>query len=501
MGTELASTSAPTATIDLRTHHKTTTIATIMSTKGSDHDVKTSLSVEQQVCSMKDHKAASVDGDVDELKTLSQVSIVSHRGFVPPERITGWINVVFIIMADLIGTGIVGLPETFSRMGWVVGTVVLTFFGLLTAYAGLLLWRLHMTYRDGVTYGNLAESVSGNILKWIAFCIVYSHFFLKMANYLLAAAKAVQAALWMYDICLYFATVGSLAFIVPLCQLRTLHQVSFAGAFSITMISVSILLLLVNAYATWGDIEVENISYNMAPQQSGFQGFLTSFSALGALTFAYGGQGMYLETMSEMRNPKEFPKALSVFMTLIIAFYLLSSLSLYFRYGDTSYQYVIFNMGDGAMKTVAAVCMFLHVLVSFCLNQQLLTRALHARIWPYSVNLKDCKSGTQWFVISISGVLLSWVVANAIPFFSDLEALISSLCVGPTTFGFPALFYLLACRQLGKQIPLWERLVCYLMCFIAIFFVTVGTAVQIYTIYKNTGTYGMPFTCILGSIN
>merc|ERR1712072_727911 len=99
-----------------------------------------------------------------------------------------------------------------------------------------------MTYRDGVTYGNLTESVSGNILKWIAFCIVYSHFFLKMANYLLAAAKAVQAALWMYDICLFFATVGSLAFIVPLCQLRTLHQVSFAGAFSITMISVSILL-------------------------------------------------------------------------------------------------------------------------------------------------------------------------------------------------------------------------------------------------------------------
>merc|ERR1712190_633766 len=264
MGTELASTSAhDPATIDLRTNQPTTTtIATItMSTKeGSNNDVTTSLSVEQQVCSMKDHKAAaSADGDVDELKTLSQVSIVSHRGFVPPERITGWINVVFIIMADLIGTGIVGLPETFSRMGWVVGTVVLTFFGLLTAYAGLLLWRLHMTYRDGVTYGNLAESVSGNILKWIAFCIVYSHFFLKMAIYL------------------YFATVGSLAFIVPLCQLRTLHQVSFAGAFSITMISVSILLLLVNAYATWGDIEVENISYNMAPQQSGFQGFLTSF--------------------------------------------------------------------------------------------------------------------------------------------------------------------------------------------------------------------------------
>merc|ERR1712151_45428 len=344
-------------------------------------------------------------------------------------------------------------------------------------------------------------NVGGKLLMWIAFCIVYSHFFLKMANYLLAAAKAVQAALWMYDICLYFATVGSLAFIVPLCQLRTLHQVSFAGAFSITMISVSILLLLVNAYATWGDIEVENISYNMAPQQSGFQGFLTSFSALGALVFAYGGQGMYLETMSEMRNPKEFPKALSVFMTLIIAFYLWSSLSLYFRYGDQTYQYVLFNMGDGAIKTVAAVCMFLHVLVSFCLNSQLLTRAIQVRLWPGSVNSEDKTEWLKWLAISGCTISLAWLISDAVPFFSDLEGLISSTCVGPTTFGFPALFYLLACRQQGKRVPIHELLACLTMCFIAVFFVLVGTGVDVYQIVENSNTFGKPFTCILGSIS
>lgn len=440
------------------------------------------------------------DGPAD-IKTLSSISYVSWRGYVPPTRITGWVNVVFIIMADLIGTGIVNLPETFNRMGWAVGLTVLFIFGLLTAYAGLLLWRLHMTYTDGVTYGNLADNVGGKLLMWVAFVVVYTHFFMKMANYLLAAAKAVQAALWMFDICFYYATLGTLAFLLPLCQLRTLHQISFAGAFSVTMISVTILLLLVQAYATWNEIEAEGVQYNALPSQTGTAGFLSAFSAMTSLVFAYGGQGMYLETMSEMRNPKEFPKALSCFMTLIIAFYLWSSLSLYFRYGDQCYQYVIFNMGDGAMKTVASVCMFLHVLVSFCLNSQLLTRALHVRIWPTSVNANDKKEALQWLLISAVTVSGSWLVANAIPFFSDLEGLISSICVGPTTFGFPALFYLLACRKNEKKVPWYEMITCIVMIFIAVFFVLVGTSVDIYQIIENVHAFGAPFTCILGSIS
>ncbi|QDZ17624.1 transmembrane amino acid transporter [Chloropicon primus] len=441
------------------------------------------------------------DESAVDLKTLSTVSYVSWRGFQPPSRITGWVNVVFIIMADLIGTGIVGLPETFTRMGWAIGLLILISFGLLTAYSGLLLWRLHMTYDSGVTFGNLAHSVSGRVMMWVTWVIVYSHFFLKMANYLLAAAKAIQSALWMYKICLYYATVASLAFLLPLCQIRTLHEISYAGLFSVLMISTTIMLLLIRAYSTWGDRESEGVTYNALPLESGPRGFLSAFSAMGSLVFAYGGQGMYLETMSEMKNPKDFPKALSVFMTLIILIYVWSSTSLYFRYGDTSYGYVIFNMGNNAMQTAASTCMVLHVFVSFCLNSQLLTRAIQVRLFPSNVSANNKKEALQWLCISTCTVLSSWLVSNAIPFFSDMEAIISSLCVGPTTFGFPALFYLLACRRNGKVVPLWERALCYCMILIAIFFVTVGTGVDIYTIIENAGTYGRPFTCIVGSIS
>ena len=50
-----------------------------------------------------------------------------------------------------------------------LGAFVLLLFGLLTVYSGHLLWRLHMTYSNGITMGNIAESVSGKALMWLVF--------------------------------------------------------------------------------------------------------------------------------------------------------------------------------------------------------------------------------------------------------------------------------------------------------------------------------------------
>jgi len=444
-------------------------------------------------------KDIDANNDVNNLSVLSKASYVSHRGFVPPERVTGWVNIVFIIISDLVGTGIVGLPYTFAKLGWAVGATVLLLFGLLTVYAGLLLWRLHMTYPNGITMGNIAESVSGKALMWFVFVIVYAHFFFKMSSYLLTAAKSVQTMLWMYDVCLYWASVGAIVFFFPICQLRTLHHISFVGVVSVTTIVIVMIILISQSFATWDMRGIEGVVTNPLPTGTGYEGFVSGLSAMTSLVFAYGGQGMYLESMSEMRNPKDFPKALYTFSSVIIFLYMSTSLMLYFRYGENSAGNILFSMNNGALKTVASTLMFLHVCVSFCLNAQLLTRALHVRLFPYSVNKGGAREALPWFGITCGTLSLAWLVGNAIPFFSDLNGIISSLCVGPTTFGFPALFYLLACRRNEKKVPWYELLVCSLMILIAVFFVLVGTSVDFVQIANDVKELGAPFSCILVS--
>ena len=56
--------------------------------------------------------------------------------------------------------------------------------------------------------------------------------------------------------------------------------------------------------------------------------------------------------------------------------------------------------------------MFLHVCVSFCLNAQLLTRALHVRLFPYSVNKGGAREALPWFGITCGTLSLAWLVGN-----------------------------------------------------------------------------------------
>ena len=66
----------------------------------------------------------------------------ARRGYVPPERRATWIGVCLILFAELVGTGALGLPYTFDKVGYGVGVALLLVFMALSVYSGVLLWRL-----------------------------------------------------------------------------------------------------------------------------------------------------------------------------------------------------------------------------------------------------------------------------------------------------------------------------------------------------------------------
>ena len=388
-----------------------------------------------------------------------------------------------------------GLPYTFGRLGYAPGITILTLFGILTFYSGILLWRLHMSFPSGITYGDLAEAVAGRPWKYILYAFVYCYFSLCMASYLLTVARSLQTMFWMYDVCLYWYALAALGFVIPLCQLRTLHLVSYAGFVSILMILLVIMIIVFDAYATWGDRAAEDVKISVVGQED----WQTSFASLTNLVFAYGGQGLYLEVMAEMKNPADFKKSLYCISSSIVIFYLWSSISLYFRYGDATKSDTLYNLEGGALKTVASLLMYVHVCVSFCLISQIINRAIHVRIAHTSVNKGDRTEKLQWFAITVTTSILAFLVANVIPFFSDLNGIISALCTGPLTYGFPALLYTIAATKAGRKISIPEWILHILMMIIAVGFCSVGTVTNVMKLIDDWSTFGGPFSCILDS--
>ena len=104
------------------------------------------------------------DGDV----------LLSPRSQKVAERLTHWRMTSFLLVADIIGTGILSLPKQLSRLGWGFGIAMLCFFWPINLYSGILLKRVAVAFPSApiAGYPDVAEHLwgkrAGNWSKWWA---------------------------------------------------------------------------------------------------------------------------------------------------------------------------------------------------------------------------------------------------------------------------------------------------------------------------------------------
>ena len=141
--------------------------------------------------------------------------------------------------------------------------------------------------------------------------------------------------------------------------------------------------------------------------------FLTQRSSFPSLLLR-SGQGLFMETMSEMRNVMLFRRSL-VFVTISTFFtYLLCSVAISARYGTGTEENALYALAPGALKCVAAFLLFAHVLVSYTLANQVICRAMHVRIAPADVNKGNWRECFQWLGITSGALAFAWLLANAV---------------------------------------------------------------------------------------
>ncbi len=96
----------------------------------------------------------------------------------------------------------------------------------------------------------------------------------------------------------------------------------------------------------------------------------TVHSNTGTFVFAWSGQKIYLEIMSEMRDASEFPKSLYASYPVIFTFYACVVVIGYAFQGRKAPGYILETLNFSGTKSFANVMMFLHMQISFTLNIQ-----------------------------------------------------------------------------------------------------------------------------------
>lgn len=263
-------------------------------------------------------------------------------------RTLAWWQAGTIMIAETISLGILSLPSVLATVGLVGGIVTLIGLGIIATYTGYVLGQFKLAYPSvhnmadageilfeplgnrmkafGREFFGLAQvifylfNLGSHVLTWtIAFDTITGH----------ATCNIVWAVIGMLVMLLFTLprTLKKISYFSICCKpstqfetynsLQLTHRQAFISIFSavlLTMIAIG--------------IESPDARIQVTTRTS----FPTAFGSITNIIFAYAGHVAFFSFISELKDPREYTKALYFLQGWDISMYVVASIVIY-RYG------------------------------------------------------------------------------------------------------------------------------------------------------------------------
>jgi len=311
-------------------------------------------------------------------------------------------------------------------------------------------------------YGDIAFRVYGpmarhgvNILQSIQILFTVGVIILGNAQGLSQVTK--------YKVCfsvlsLIWALVGML-----IGQIRTLTKLSYFTNIAIWMnlLVMFITIGVVAHTAPYYDAAIATNGVKMGPvittagMPAGL-GFENQVVGLMQAVYSYGGSMLFCEFMSEMRRPWDFWKALVCAQALIMTVYLTFGVFVYAFQGQFSINPAGQGISDYAWQTTVNVISMTATLIAGGLYGNIGIKVIYQNLIKDALkgpDLTEKKGKIIWAIMAPIYWSLSFIIASAIPQFSNISGLVGAACILQFTYTFPPLLKLGFDIQVHAMLP------------------------------------------------
>jgi hypothetical protein len=185
-----------------------------------------------------------------------------------------------------------------------------------------------------------------------------------------------------------------------------------------------------------------------------------AFTAVTNIVFAYCAHVAFFGLLAEMREPRDFPKALYMLQTFEIIFYTVAAVVIYYYAGQAVASPALGSAGPVLSKVAYGIAIptvrgippdSIFVIVNMrqiigagVVNGHVGLKYIYVRLFRGTdrMHRRDLTSLGSWVAIGLTCWIIAWIIADAIPVFSDLLSLISSLFASWFSYGLPGVYWL-----------------------------------------------------------
>eukprot|EP00928_Gymnodinium_smaydae_P088997 TRINITY_DN73012_c0_g1_i1.p1 TRINITY_DN73012_c0_g1~~TRINITY_DN73012_c0_g1_i1.p1 ORF type:complete len:503 (-),score=101.81 TRINITY_DN73012_c0_g1_i1:331-1761(-) len=413
-----------------------------------------------------------------------------------------------IIVADVVGAGILGMPVAVAKFGWVLGAILMVVLLMANVHVSILMWRVRMyspTCCDAITYNDLVLGSFANAPGWQRYAMAglagfsqKSFLFGLMGLYLMSAGKGFALMFYETRICLPQWAFYAAALLFPFAATsRTMGSCQWLVWLNVITLCGTVVIPL-GYYSIFGTEGV----FAAGSEVKAFEdlSIVGVLSGLSTYTFGMTSQFMLMEIISEMDNPEELPKAYALLSAPFqLSMFLLAGLGGYFYMGSNVEGMMNENLPFGPALQIGAVCLLTHMLISYLIKGVVLCKSIHKAVdkkYAKSSN-NSLRSWSGWVALVFLVLAVAWLFANLVPFFGDMVDLLGASLTPLSCWVIPICMYLRYYVDAEKKphISTFEWVVLALEVLLALILMVFGTASVLRTITEDWATYGAPFDC------
>ena len=270
----------------------------------------------------------------------------------PDYRAVTWLGASILMMKSEMGIGILSIPQAFGTLGLIPGIVVLLVISAITTWSSYVVGVFKLKHPEAYGFADTAAIIFGPIgqeVASVAFCLLW---IFVAASGLLGVSIGLNAVSHHGTCTAVFVAVSAIiGFLVS--SVRTLSKMSWlawVGMVSIVAAGKRLPVL----YNFTGKL-TSNVVFSLtvavgvqdrpaeAPQEGpyvstwklfGEPTFAEAMAAIASIIFAFCGVPAYFSVISEMADPREYPKALALCRGIATSVYLTIGIVVYYYCGD-----------------------------------------------------------------------------------------------------------------------------------------------------------------------
>lgn len=230
----------------------------------------------------------------------------------------------------------------------------------------------------------------------------------------------------------------------------TFEKVAILGYIDFTSIIAAIIITMIatgiRAHNEPGGISASDWSTTAPPGTR----FIDAFNSVTDIVFAFSFAVCQPSFQAELKRPNDYMKSIWALGIAEIFIYTLTGSIIYVFVGSGVQGPALLSAGHTISRIAFGVALPV-IYISGSINTTTAARYIHVRMFKNSPHkyLNTPFGIAVWVGLCAVLVVISWVIAEAIPFFSSLLSVISALLISGFTFYLPALMWFVLLRE-GK---------------------------------------------------